>query len=267
MLNTNPSTLPTTALKTADEIVTHLANQKNTWAQLEIPQRISYLQRCIDGVLAVAQPWTEAACHAKGIQSTPVAGEEWFSGPFVTIRNLQLLIKALKAQGQPQPISWHTRPDGQMVAQVFPDNATDRLLWMGFTAEVWIQPGFPHTQGAAYREASGGRVALVLGAGNVSSIAPMDTLYKLFVELQVVILKMNPVNAYIGPFLEQAFQSLREDGFFDVVYGGAELGSYLTNHPAIDTVHITGSHHTHDAIVWGSTSRTGAAQGCERASV
>ncbi len=241
-----------TTFQTANAIATHLASHKNTWTQVGIPKRISYLQRCIDGVLAVAQPWIEAACQAKGINSS-VAGEEWLSGPFATIRNLQLLIRALKAQGQPQPISWHTRPDGQMVAQVFPTDLTDRLLWMGFTAEVWIEPGQPPTQGAAYRNPTAGGVSLVLGAGNVSSIAPMDTLYKLFVHSQVVILKMNPVNEYIGLFLEQAFQSLREDGFFSVVYGGAELGSYLTHHPAIDTIHVTGSHLTHDAIVWGST--------------
>jgi len=46
---------------------------------------------------------------------------------------------------------------------------------------------------------------VVLGAGNVSSIGPMDTLYKLFAEGQVVILKMNPVNEYLGPFIDEAF--------------------------------------------------------------
>lgn len=117
-----------------------------------------------------------------------------------------------------------------------------------------MEPGQPATQGGIYRNKHhGGKVALVLGAGNISSIGPMDTLYKLFVEDQVVVLKMNPVNEYVGPFIEQAFQPLIQDGFFDVVYGGAELGSYLCQHPEIDTVHITGSHHTHDLIVWGST--------------
>jgi acyl-CoA reductase-like NAD-dependent aldehyde dehydrogenase len=81
----------------------------------------------------------------------------------------------------------------------------------------------------------------------------MDTLYKLFAENQVVLLKTNPVNEYVGKFLEQAFQPLIRDGFFQVVYGGADLGAYLCQHSQIETIHITGSHHTHDAIVWGST--------------
>ena len=39
-----------------------------------------------------------------------------------------------------------------------------------------------------------GKVALILGAGNVSSIPPMDALYKSFAEGFVNVVKMNPVN-------------------------------------------------------------------------
>ncbi len=249
------TSIPTTSFERADAIAIQLASRKDTWVQLGIPERITYLRRCLDGVRAIAEPWAEAACQAKGIDpDLSLAGEEWIAGPLATIRNLRLLIQALEAGGQPWPQHWQTRSDGQTVAQVFPENWMDRLLWMGFTAEVWIEPGQPPTQGAIYREKfHAGKVALVLGAGNISSIAPMDTLYKLFVEDQVVVLKMNPVNEYVGPLLEQAFQSLQADGFFGVVYGGAELGGYLCQHSQIDTVHITGSHQTHDAIVWGST--------------
>lgn len=248
--------IPVTSFQWADAIAAQLTNRKATWVQLGLPERITYLRRCMDGVMAVARPWAEAACQAKGIDpNSSLAGEEWIAGPFATIRNLRLLIQALEADGQPQPQHWCTCPNGQVVAQVFPENLIDRLLWMGFSAEVWIQPGQPPTQGAIYRQKQReGKVALVLGAGNISSIAPMDALYKLFVEDQVVLLKMNPVNDYVGPFLEQAFQALQQDGFFGVVYGGAELGGYLCQHPQIDTVHITGSQHTHDAIVWGRTS-------------
>lgn len=244
-----------TSFESADALISRLANRKNTWVQLGIPERIAYLHRCIDGVQAVAAPWVEATCRAKGIApSDSLAGEEWMAGLMPTLRNLQLLIQALKAGGQPQPERWRTREDGQVVAQVLPANLMDRLLWMGFTAEVWIEPDQPPTQGAIYREKNDtGRVVLILGAGNNSSVSPMDMLYKLFVEDQVVVLKLNPVNDYEGPFIEQAFQSLIEDGFFSVVYGGAELGSYLCHHPEIDTIHVTGSQYTHDAIVWGNT--------------
>ncbi|RME01609.1 MAG: aldehyde dehydrogenase family protein [Deltaproteobacteria bacterium] len=79
----------------------------------------------------------------------------------------------------------------------------------------------------------------------------MDALYKMFVERKSVILKMNPVNAYLGPFIEEAFCELVDAGYFAVVYGGAEVGAYLVEHAGVDEIHITGSNHTHDRIVWG----------------
>jgi acyl-CoA reductase-like NAD-dependent aldehyde dehydrogenase len=94
-------------------------------------------------------------------------------------------------------------------------------------------------------------VALVLGAGNQSSIGPCDALTKLFVEDEVAILKMNPVNEHTGPLVEKALAPLVERGFLRVVYGGAEVGRHLTADARLASIHITGSARTHDAIVWG----------------
>jgi aldehyde dehydrogenase (NAD(P)+) len=79
----------------------------------------------------------------------------------------------------------------------------------------------------------------------------MDVITKLFNEGKVCLLKMNPVNAYLGPFLEQAFADAVAEGFVAIAYGGAEEGGYLANHPGIDEVHLTGSDRTYDMIVWG----------------
>jgi acyl-CoA reductase-like NAD-dependent aldehyde dehydrogenase len=251
----NSATFTKTTFEQADAIATQLASRKDAWLQVSLAQRIDYLQQCVAGVGQVAAAWAEAACLAKGIDpATNLAGEEWLLGPAATLANLQGLITALKAGGQPKPSRITTR-NGQIVAQVFPGNWVERLLFLGFTGEVWMQLGKPLAQGRVYRaKPEVGQVALVLGAGNVSAIAPMDALYKLFAEDAVVLLKMNPVNQYIGPFLATAFASLRQAGFLEIVYGDAELGSYLCQHSLVDTIHITGSHHTHDAIVWGSNS-------------
>lgn len=244
-----------TSVEEAERAIDRLTSCKDAWLQISIPERLVYLQQCMDGVMQVADAWATAACKHKGIEpDTSLAGEEWIAGPLATLLNLRWLHKTLTANGQPQPVKVSTQPDGQLVAQVFPDNLQDRLMWLGFTGEVWIEPGQPATQGMVYRQPSEqGKVALVLGAGNISAISAMDTLYKLFAEHEVVILKTNPVNEYVGRFLEQAFQPLIAAGFLAVVYGGAELGQYLCQHPAIATIHITGSQQTHDAIVWGST--------------
>lgn len=253
-----PPAVPATPIPQVDAAVARLLGRKDAWVDVDIPRRIALLRACIDGLGAVAADWSAACCKAKGIDpDSALAGQEWLAGPMAVMRNLRLLVESLEAGGQPRPPGEHTRPDGQVVMDVFPTGLIDRLLFTGFRAEVWVQPGKPATRGRIYREKaagkkSPGKIALVLGAGNVSSIGAMDAIYKLFVEDEVCIVKTNPVNAYVGRYYEQAFAALVDEGFFAVVHGGAEVGKHLCQHPNIDTVHITGSDRTHDAIVWGS---------------
>jgi acyl-CoA reductase-like NAD-dependent aldehyde dehydrogenase len=239
----------------ADRAIEKLSDRKQIWITVDIPTRIEYLHRCIKSVIAVAEEWANAACLAKGIDPTSqLAGEEWMVGAVATLLNLRQLITSLQANGQPRPVNVGSRSNGQIVAQVFPDSLMDRLLWLGFKSEIWITPNQPATQGLIYHTPpANGTVSLVLGAGNISSIAPMDTLYKLFAKNQVVLLKMNPVNDYLGAILQQALQPLIADGFVQIVFGGADLGRYLCQHPKIETIHVTGSAQTHDAIVWGDS--------------
>ncbi len=243
-------TLPVaSSVAEVDQAIATLQARKDAWLKVDSAARIVYLRACMDGVVQVAEAWVEAACKAKGIDpNSELRGEEWISGPATTLLNLRSLIRTLN--GDRSPLSVQTKY-GQQVVQVLPDHWMDQMLWLRFKGEIWLEPGQLATQGTL---PSKGRVALVLGAGNIASTPPMDTLYKLFAENQVVLLKMNPVNAYVGQFLEQAFQPLIRDGFLAIAYGGADLGSYLCQHPEIETVHITGSHLTHDAIVWGQGS-------------
>lgn len=249
-----PNPAPT-AFETIDRAIADLQHHRDIWAQVSIADRIVYLQDCIEQTIAIAESWTSTACQAKGIDpQAPLAGEEWIAGPVSTVRNLRLLIASLQAGGQLAPAKIHQRENGQYVAQVIPTNLIDRILWLGYRGEVWIEPDALPTQGQIYREPTAGKVALILGAGNVSAIVAMDVLSKLFSENQAAIAKMNPVNAYMGEILAQAFAPLVRDGYLRIVYGGADVGEYLCQHPQIDTIHITGSHRTHDAIAWGSTA-------------
>ena len=237
-----------------------LTECKDEWVRVEIPERITYLRRCSEGVLGVAEEWVESACAAKRIDpGSALAGEEWLSGPMVTVRLLRLLRESLERDGRPAPRAMRQHENGQIIATVMPDSIFDRLLFPGVQAEVWVEPGRPPSQGQIYRQKregqpSPGRVGLVLGAGNIASIAPTDVLHKLFVEDQVVVLKVNPVNEYIGPFIERAFEPLIEAGFLTVAYGGSEVGSLLCHDSRVDTIHLTGSDRTYDAIVWGTDS-------------
>ena len=248
------TSMPATPLTEVDAQVEKVSSAKQRWVQTAIPERIALLRACLTGVARVGADWVQSICAVKGISAEDnLAGEEWLVGPATTARNIRLLIRSLEANGQPKPTALYTRAGGQQVARVLPFDTTEKLLFAGFSAEIWIEPGKPATQGRIYREPKGaGKVALVLGAGNVSSIPPMDFLYKLFVEDEVVVLKMNPVNAVVGPHLARAFKPLIDAGYLAIVYGGAEVGAHLANHPRIDTLHVTGSNRTYDAIVWGA---------------
>lgn len=89
------------------------------------------------------------------------------------------------------------------------------------------------------------------GAGNIVCITIVDILHMLLVEDHVVIVKMNPVNAFYGPFVEKAVAPFHSRGFVKIVYGGADVGSYLCHSPIVTTVHLTGSEQTFNSIVWG----------------
>lgn len=249
-----PAAIPPTSINEVDSAVERVASKKEAWVATSIPERVALLEKCLAGVESAASGWVRDMCRVKGVSPEEnLAGEEWLAGPATTARNVRLLIDALKANGAPKLPALSQRPSGQWVARVTPSEIRERLMFAGVTVDVWIEPGKPASQGRIYREPKGpGKVALVLGAGNVSSIPPMDVLYKLFVEDEVVVLKMNPVNAVAGPHIARAFAALVDTGYLAVVYGGAEVGAQLANHPKVDTLHVTGSDRTYDAIVWGT---------------
>ena len=247
-----PAAIEPSSQEMIDQALQRLSANKERWATLDLAKRIELLEQVKDGTLAQADRWVELTCQSQG-QSTDDqgAGGPWLGGPVTTMRNISLLIETLEAGGQPKPPRIEAGPEGRTIAHVYPQTFLDKILMPGITGEVWIEAGQPASQGRFYREGAPGAVALVLGAGNVNSIGPMDVLYKLYAEGEVCILKMNPVNEYIGPVIEDAFRSLIDEGFLAVVYGGAEVGQYLTSHPLVETLHITGSDQTHDAIIWG----------------
>lgn len=242
-----------------DGVVVRLASQKDAWVRVPVEERIRLLQACLARTVRVAERWVAKASDAKHVApDSPAAGEEWVTGPMTVVRNIRLFIESLREGGQPQPKSLEAGPGGRTIATVFPQTLLDRLAFSGMVAEVWIEPGEEPTQGRIYREKRAGLygkggVAFVLGAGNISSIGPLDVLSKLVVEDQVALLKMNPVNAYLAPLIEEAFEPLISAGYAAVVTGGKEVGEYLCHHDLVDSIHLTGSDKTYDAIVWGAT--------------
>jgi acyl-CoA reductase-like NAD-dependent aldehyde dehydrogenase len=253
---------PQSSLKDAmDEALGVLQAQKDVWAACSIGERVAILDRLVKDYYAVVPRIIETELQCKGAAGSDFAYTTEFMSVYSVVRNLNNLKRSLRdieAYGTPRiPGEVHVRPNGQTAAQVFPEDRMQRAMFAGYSAEVWMEPGvtpesLPGTQAAAYQEKDRpGEVALVLGAGNVNSIPLADALYKLFVEKRVVLVKMNPVNAAVGPLFAEGFRALVEQGFLRIVYGGAAEGSYLCQHPSVDEIHITGSDKSFEAIVFG----------------
>ncbi|HEY6893923.1 MAG TPA: hypothetical protein VI258_07135, partial [Rhodanobacteraceae bacterium] len=208
---------------TLDRAVEIVAGRKDAWARTPVRDRIDLLRRCIDGCVATAPEVVRQSCQAKGLPfDAPAAAEEWLSGPVPVVRNLRLLVETLcdiVRHGHPRVGRIGRAPSGELTVDVFPRDRFDAVLYPAVRITVWMQSDVTEstvrdTMATAYRdlEHARGRVALVLGAGNVSSIGPMDLLTKLIVENRVVILKTHPINSYLAPLLERAFEPLVSAG-------------------------------------------------------
>lgn len=254
-----PAALNPTAV---DRAVREVHATKDAWAAASLDERIRLLETLRVNTVRVAENWVAAAVRAKGIpQDSPIVGEEWMSGPWALLEGIQTLkgtLETLRDGGDLlQGARVRTRPTGQVVVQVHPANHWEKLLISGVEAEVWMQDGVStanlrdHMAELYKHELTEGKVAVVLGAGNIASIAPLDLLYKFIAEKQVCILKMNPVNDYLGPFLEDIFQAWIAEGYLRFAYGGVDVGQFLCEHELVDEIHVTGAERTHDAIVYG----------------
>ena len=210
-----------------------------------------------------AQDWVDAAVGLKGLPTnSPLVGEEWISGPWALLTGLDTLARSIAAlENGGSPVDGYrtgTAPGGRVTVKVLPHSIYDRLLLNGFTAEVWMKPGVSadsvrRQAGMAERDPSRTNgVGAILGAGNITSIAPLDVLYELYANNRVVALKLNPIMDAMLPVYRDVFAPLIDLGVLEIVTGAADVGGYLVRHELIEHVHMTGSAATHDAIVWGT---------------
>jgi aldehyde dehydrogenase (NAD(P)+) len=213
-------------------------------------------------VSAASAEWVRAASRIKKLEpDSPYVGEEWISGPYAVLASLAVLHSALTAiAAGKSPLAgkkFGRAPGNRVTVPVLPGSVKESILFNGFRAEVWMPPGTSEETTKA-RAGLGeldptktGGVGLVLGAGNITSIPPLDVLYELFANNRISLLKLNPVLADMEAVYRAALAPLIEAGLLEIVQGGGAVGSYLAHHAGISHVHITGSSATHDVVVWG----------------
>lgn len=243
-----------------DRSLRTLDGRKHAWARLPIGTKVRYLEALRKNAHAAGPEWVSAAVDAKRIPAgSSLAGEEWLAGPYALLYAINRYVKTLRdilAHGSPRLPRNAVRQngDGATVARVFPAGFYDRLLYAGITADIHMSRGITPERlagdmAAFYKESEpSGHVALVLGAGNIASIAPLDALYKLFAEGAVCLIKLSPVNEYLGPIFERIFEPFVTSGYLRVAYGGAGVGDYLSRHELVRSVHLTGSERTYEAV-------------------
>jgi acyl-CoA reductase-like NAD-dependent aldehyde dehydrogenase len=245
-----------------DQALSSLHSGARSWVATQLPARIALLERMLPRVLESAEAMVADAAAAKGYgPDSPWTAEDWSGGPWAVAQNINALLHVLRRLAEGKPVlapGSVTRRGGRTWVDVFPASGWDRLLLSGYRASVRMLPDC----GVAQARASAGRayagrdwrpgVALVLGAGNVAAITALDILHKLYAEGQVVVAKMNPVNAYLRPHFEHVFAELIERDWLRFVDGGVAEGAYLTAHLEVASIHVTGSARTHDAIVYGT---------------
>ena len=258
-----------------DAAILDLETGARTWSHLTLGQRARLMERLHASVAGVAAEWADVAANTKGIHAgDPLRGEDWLGGPYGVLTALDAyrstLLKLAKGESPLSGVKTDAAPGGRVRAHVFPLSPVDGLLLSGFTGEVWFEPGVTaegaHTAAGLAQLSPGdaGGIGLVLGAGNVSSIPVLDVLYELLAHNRVALLKLNPTQDPLAPVFERALAPLIEPGFARIVRGAADVGEYLTGHPDIVHVHITGAAPTFDAIVWGPSTGAGATATAKR---
>lgn len=246
-----------------DQQIIALRDGERGWARESLASRRALLLQVHAGVAAHAEEWVRVAGEFKQLPvGSPLLGEEWTSGPWAVLGYAEALADTLARREEGRdllagcPVG--TAPGGRLAIDVLPHNVFDRLLLSGFRAEVWMEPGVTERE---TRERAGlcqlapeqtAGVAVVMGAGNITSIAPLDVLYQLYAYNRVVMLKLNPVTDPLLPVFAAVFAPFIDRGYLRIVTGDAHVGEHLVTHPGVDAVHITGSEATHDAIVWGT---------------
>src|SRR5664279_2410765 len=250
-----------TAAEEVDAITERLDRGEQTWAATSPARRRELLRELQRRVGEQGAAWVHAAARIKQLApDSQLLGEEWITGPWAVAGYADALASSLERleRGDDLLQGFPTRqaPGGRLAIEVLPHGVYDRLLLNGFRAEVWMPPEVTEAEvhrsvGLAQRQPAVTRgTVLVLGAGNIFSIAPLDTLYQLYAQNRVVVLKLNPITDPLKPVFEAIFEPFLELGVVEILTGGIEVGSALAYHRRIGAVHMTGSEQTHDAIVW-----------------
>jgi acyl-CoA reductase-like NAD-dependent aldehyde dehydrogenase len=261
--STASANLPKVSSKSEiDKAIADLDAHKQLWADLGIEERIHLFRETLELTRKVSDKWIKLDVKSRLIPETSLNASLSYAQLGALFRLMHLYLTSLediKKFERPQySHAPFVLPNSQVSLQVLPENLKEKILFSGITSEIWFEPGvqlkdLPNLQARPYHTTpKEGKIALVLGSGNYSSLTVGDLLYKLINELRVIIVKVHPVTEFVGEIIEECFAPFIKAGFVRIVYGGVKEGEYIVTHPSVDEIHMTGSDKTFEAIVFGS---------------
>ena len=235
-----------------DRNINRLRIHSIEFSALPNEELILLLEKTIQNIQGIAYYWATLSAEKKQILQKHKEGEEWLGGPFVSILTTQYYIEYLKGNS---PLKEENYDKVTNSYKVFPNKFIESLTFPLLKAEIRFNKSMSFNQieefrGFNQRIGPSDNVTLVLGAGNVSSIPFLDTLFHLVAKRSAILLKLNPVNDYLLPVFEKVFAEFIDRGFISVVNGNLDTSRYLTKHRSIDSIHLTGSNYTYENIVY-----------------
>jgi aldehyde dehydrogenase (NAD(P)+) len=235
-----------------DRNINRLRIHSVEFSELPDEELISLLEKTIQNIQGIAYYWATLSAEKKQILQKHKEGEEWLGGPFVSILTTQYYIEYLKGNSSLKEENYNKDTNSY---KVFPNKFIESLTFPLLKAEIRFSKSMSFNQieefrGFNQRIGPSDNVTLVLGAGNVSSIPFLDTLFHLVAKRSAILLKLNPVNDYLLPVFEKVFAEFIDRGFISVVNGNLDTSRYLTKHRSIDAIHLTGSNFTYENIVY-----------------
>ena len=104
-----------------DRQLEQLSGNRQAWVETPVAQRIAILDAIKQCLMPVSRDWAETAAQRKGIaEGSPLAGEEWLSGPY-TVMNYcnQMMATLSRVQGKKHldGVPLRELPNGQLVAR------------------------------------------------------------------------------------------------------------------------------------------------------
>ena len=138
--------------KQIDTALAELTAHKAAWLAVSVTERIQILDEVARRLDGVAERWAVTSAEAKGYGAGhAVEGDEWamFAGVPRNILRLKEVLTAVKTKGRPQLPAGFAKRGEQLTAQTFPIQSLEKVVFAGYSSELWFEPGVSEDEALA----------------------------------------------------------------------------------------------------------------------